>query len=211
MYNLTYPAEERKSDETQLPLLRRMLSLTYLLHEITRLKHEARESKEIESVRNKIDSHHDAIQRIGESQMFQGRTRSTSLVLTALYNSVEISFSRNLCPNQKRHAASGFARKIIQISQKLNEFHKTDFQGSPTSPPSTKFWPLPLVMAAIEVDDMVYREWAIDRLKKYEETGGDHYVWSRKFVEAVCAGEDKTGTRLDWESIISEIKDGLVI
>ncbi|KAL1889489.1 hypothetical protein Sste5346_008867 [Sporothrix stenoceras] len=60
-------------------------------------------------------------------------------------------------------------------------------------------------MAAIEVDDIIYREWAIDRLKSYEKVGGDHYVHATKFVELMCATEDKAMTRVDWEPIMAGI------
>lgn len=66
-------------------------------------------------------------------------------------------------------------------------------------------------MAAIEVDDIIYREWAIDRLRSYEKVGGDHYVYATKFVELVCATEDKAMARVDWEPMMATVRDGLTI
>jgi hypothetical protein len=61
-------------------------------------------------------------------------------------------------------------------------------------------------MAAIEVGDPIYREWAVRMLADYETVGGDHYAWSRKFVEVICVKEDQIAQRLDWSSILAEIK-----
>lgn len=170
-YSLTYPDEQRKGDAEQLPLLQRMLSLAALLHEITQLKHlpdedDGTRPTRIQHLRATLDTHRDAIQELAASSTFHGlsRARSTFLVLSALYHSVEISFSRSLCPEAQRHAASSSARTVIQLAQELTTFH-----ASRNTPPPTKFWPLPLVMAAIEVDDIIYREWAIDRLRSYEK------------------------------------------
>lgn len=211
-YSLTYPDEVRKEDEEQLPLLRRMLSLASLLNEITRLKHRGQDAAELSRLRGRLDTHQDFFQ-ISEFKSFNDRSRirSTFLVLCALYNCVEISFSRNLQQDKPRYSASGFARKVIQLTQQLNELHAAKFGTSPDTPPPTKLWPLPLVMAAIEVDDTIYRAWAIDRLKAYEKIGGDHYAYTAKFVEAVCTREDSAATRLDWEPILIEVRDGLVI
>lgn len=161
-YSLTYPDEQRKSDAEQLPLLQRMLSLAALLHELTQLKHMVEgESRSVglQNLRTTLDTHRDAIDELKSSGSSQGlsRARSTFLVLSALYHSVEISFSRSLCPEAPRHAASQSAQTIIKLAQELTKFH-----SSRNTPPPTKFWPLPLVMAAIEVDDTIYREWAID-------------------------------------------------
>jgi hypothetical protein len=216
-YSLTYPDEQRKGDAEQLPLLQQMLCLPALLHEITQLKHASREkegtSQRLAQLREKLDAHRDAIQQLAESGTFHSlsRARSTFLVLSALYNAVEISFSRSLCPELPRHSADSFARTIIKLSQELTRLQTTNFRASLDAPPPTKFWPLPLVMAAIEVDDIIYREWAIERLKSYEKVGGDHYVYATKFVMLVCATEDKAMARVDWEPIMAIVRDGLTI
>lgn len=210
-YNLTYPDEEYERDKAQFPFLGRMLYLVSMLHDITRLKHRVDCCAEIAKLRQDLDDHRDAIQSLQKAHNFQPRTRATFFVLSALYNTVEISFSRALGPSQSRHSASAFAIEIIRLSQKLNTLYKTHFKGSPSSPPPTKIWPLPLVMAAIEVDDDVYREWVIDRLKMYEQTGGDHYTRARRFVEVVYEKESQAESRLDWEQIMIEFNDGLVI
>lgn len=185
-----------------------MLRLSFLLHRITRVKGNPHETQAVKDIRAKLDSYGLAIKTDINSGRHEGRSRCTSLVLCALYHSVEISYSRCLVPSDMRHAADQHAMDIIRISQQLKALRPIDSKGSP---PPTKFWPLPLVMAAIEVEDLVYREWALQMLEIYETTGGDHYVWSRRFVEAVCEREDQASRRLDWCSILVETKDGLVI
>ena len=83
--------------------------------------------------------------------------------------------------------------------------------GSRYLPPPTNIWPLPLVMAAIEVKDLIYREWAVQILEMYQQVAGDHYAWSKRFVETVCEKEDVVARRLDWATILSDLNDGIVI
>lgn len=185
-----------------------MLRLSLLLHIITSAKGKAPDNNMVEHIRSKLDSYYQTIDHDIASSRQEGRNRSTYLVLRALYHSVEISYSRCLVPSDKRHAADQHARNIIRITQQLKALRP---EGSKAAPPPTKFWPLPLVMAAIEVEDPIYREWAVRMLADYETVGGDHYTWSRRFVEAMCEREDQIAQRLDWSSILAEIKDGLVI
>ncbi|KAJ5989658.1 hypothetical protein N7481_004868 [Penicillium waksmanii] len=207
-YSITYPEEERKSDERQHPLLELMLRLSFLLHIITSVKGKPRVGYMAKDIRSKLNSYCQAIDQDIASSRQEGRNRYTYLVLRALYHSIEISYSRCLVAGDQRHAADQHACDIIRITQQLKALRPV---GSKVTPPPTKFWPLPLVMAAIEVRDPVYREWAVRMLADYETVGGDHYTWSRRFVEAMCEREDQIAQRLDWSSILAEIKDGLVI
>ncbi|CAI7654699.1 unnamed protein product [Penicillium manginii] len=207
-YSITYPEEERQSDERQHPLLELMLRLSFLLHMITSIKSNTPDRNIVKDIRDKLDLYCQAIDQDIASSSQEGRNQCTNLVLRALYHSVEISYSRCLVYSDKRHAADRHARDIIRMTQQLKTLRPV---GSKMTPPPTKFWPLPLVMAAIEVEDPIYREWAVRMLADYETVGGDHYSWSRKFVEAMCEREDHFAQRLDWSSILADIKDGLVI
>lgn len=226
-YSLTYPDEQRRGDAEQLPLLQRMLCLSALLHEITQLKHaqhaDAGDRQGLAGVaglRRRLDAHRDAVQQLAAPAPAHAsasrRARSTFLVLSALYNAVEIAFSRGLCPGLPRHAAARFARTVIRLAQELATLQAAAGSGGTasvpsTTPPPTKYWPLPLVMAAVEVDDLIYREWAIDRLAAYARVGGDHYVYATEFVQLVCATEDRAMARVDWEPLMAVVRDGLVI
>jgi hypothetical protein len=212
VYSVTYPDEERRGDETHLPLLERMLRIIFLLHSITLAKQNPR-NKDIKAIREKLDAHRDAIAGMegNQTENFQGRSRSTFLVLTALYNSAEISYSRAASPSAPMHSADVFAMKIIQVAQQLNALRTSTIGAPPSSPPPTKIWPLPLVMAAVEVRDPIYREWVLDRLKAYEEGAGDHYVWARRFVEAMVEREARDGRRVDWGIVLADVSDGLVV
>jgi hypothetical protein len=66
-------------------------------------------------------------------------------------------------------------------------------------------------MAAIEVEDLIYREWAIRMLEVYQDVAGDNYFWSKKFVEAVCEREYQASARINWDFVLRELKDELVI
>ncbi|KAF3384325.1 hypothetical protein F1880_001851 [Penicillium rolfsii] len=207
-YSVTYPKEERAKDEAQLPLLEMMLLLSSLLHQISEVKHCNPNEDDVSHIRATLDCHKHTINSVFSKCGYEGRNRSTFLVVSALYHSVEISFSRSLQPTDLRHAATQHAASIIHIAQKLKGVQPKELS---LSPPPTKIWPLPLVMAAIEVSDIIYREWSIDMLSNYEANAGDHYSHARRFVEAVCRREDGENKRLDWEIIMQELMDGLVI
>ncbi|KAI9038026.1 uncharacterized protein KD926_011364 [Aspergillus affinis] len=190
------------------PLLELILRLSFALHMITKTKGSSPSSHAVKNIRRKLDSYRISIDQDGNSGRHEGRNRCTYLVLRELYHSAEISYSRCLISNDVRHAADAHAKEIIRISQQLKTLRP---EGSKTTPPPTKLWPLPLVMVAIEVEDLIYREWAIQMLEGYETVGSDHYVWCRRFVEAMCEKEDRASRRLDWGSVLVEIKDGLFI
>jgi hypothetical protein len=137
-----------------------------------------------------------------------GRVRSTWLVLLALYNSAEISFSRNLHTSEPRHSADAFAVRIIQVAQKLDVLRGG---ASLSTPPPTKIWPLPLVMAAIEVRDPIYREWALHKLETYGGTAGQQYTLAKVFVERMWEKEEEAGRRVDCAGVIADINDGMVL
>ena len=151
------------------------------------------------------------IQNIATTKTFQGRTQSTWLVLQALYSAVEISFSRAFHPLAPRCSADAFATTIIRVTQKLHALRASGGGESASSPPPTKIWPLPLVMAAIEVRDPIYREWAQRKMESYEANGGDHYKFARQFVDKMCEAEDAAGRRLDFTAITPKVQIGLII
>jgi hypothetical protein len=58
VYSVTYPDEERRADELQLPLLQRMLNLTVLLSDITQEKSRPSSGGAgISIIRAKLDAH----------------------------------------------------------------------------------------------------------------------------------------------------------
>ncbi|KAL5352335.1 hypothetical protein ACLOAV_002282 [Pseudogymnoascus australis] len=210
VYSVTYPDEERRADRLQLPLLQRILELTVLLSDITQEKSLlAGDGAGISKIRASLDAHAQALDAATENESLTGRVRSTWLVLLALYNTAEISFSRNLLTSEPRHSADAFAVRVIQVAQKL-DVHR----GGGTSlstPPPTKIWPLPLVMAAIEVRDPIYREWVLHKLETYGGTAGQQYTLAKVFVERMWEREEKAGRRVDCAGIVAEVNDGMVL
>lgn len=79
------------------------------------------------------------------------------------------------------------------------------------TPPPTKIWPLPLVVAAIEVKDVVYREWALMKLEIYVGVGGYQYRDAKAFVEAVISTEEKMGKRVDLGDVLCNLNPGLIV
>lgn len=141
------------------------------------------------------------------TQTFEGRNRPTWLVLQALYNAIEIAFSRAFFPTLPRHSADIYAIKTIRFAQQLNTLRNTPY----SNPPQTKIWPLPIVLAAIEVRDPIYGEWVLEKMRGYETTSGDHYVYAKKFIEKMWEAEGIAGRRVDYDVVMREVKDGLVI
>ncbi|OQD83113.1 hypothetical protein PENANT_c018G06395 [Penicillium antarcticum] len=121
-----------------------------------------------------------------------------------------MSLSQCLMSEKPRHAAKQHAMDIIQTSQKLEATQPVGARSSPPPPP-TKFWPLLLVMAAIEVKDLIYREGAINMLEVNQKVAEDNYSWFKKFVEIVIERKDQVSVRLDWGVILGGLKDGLVM
>ncbi|KFY76962.1 hypothetical protein V499_03531 [Pseudogymnoascus sp. VKM F-103] len=209
VYSVTYPDEERRADGLQLPLLQRMLELTILLSDITQKKSRlGGGSAGISKIRASLNAHAQALDAVSENESLAGRVRSTWLVLLALYNTAEISFSRNLHASEPRHSADAFAVRIIQVAQKLDVLRG---EASRSTPPPTKIWPLPLVMAAIEVRDPIYREWALHKLEAYGGTAGQQYTFAKVFVERMWEREEEAGRRVDCAGVIADINDGMVL
>jgi hypothetical protein len=98
--------------------------------------------------------------------------------------------------------------RIIQVAQKLDVLRG---DASRSTPPPTKIWPLPLVMAAIEVRDPIYREWALHKLEAYGGTAGQQYTFAKVFVERMWEREEEAGSRVDCAGVIADINDGMVL
>ncbi|EMT71596.1 hypothetical protein FOC4_g10010106 [Fusarium odoratissimum] len=76
--------------------------------------------------------------------------------------------------------------------------------------PPTKIWPIPLIMAAIEAKDPIYRDWALQLIKDCSHAG-KHYVNACAFVEKVHAAEEGTGCRANLSQIAEDMGDNFVI
>ncbi|KAH8428371.1 Zn(II)2Cys6 transcription factor [Aspergillus melleus] len=208
-FRTTRTEREQSIEHTKLLLQDLMLRLTILLHQITEAKHRLPNPELVQSIRERLNLHKQTIDmKFSAVDYEDAQCRAMFLVTSALYHGLEISLSRSLRPNDARHAASQHAISIIQISQKLETLQP---EGLVLRSPSMKIWPLPLVMAVIEVEGAVHRECAIKLLASFVPIASEHHTWAKKFAETVCEREDKAESRLDWEPIMKDVNDGLVV
>lgn len=131
---------------------------------------------------------------------------SIYLTTNALFHAVEIYASRVYQPNELLYAKSIHAEKIITITR---HFYRK-LKRPRTEAPPTKIWPVPLIMAAIEAKDPIYREWTLQQIKEYCRAG-KHFVNACTFVEKVHAAEEATGGRADLRRIAQDMGDDFVI
>ena len=129
---------------------------------------------------------------LDEAKASKDGVLSSYFTTLALFHCVKIYYSRAITSSAPLYSADIHASKIIKTVDRF--YHVLEYPKS--EPPPTKFWPIPLTMAAIEAKDPIYRGWALQKIKEYK-TAGDHYPQSYDFAEKVQALEGKTGTRAD--------------
>ncbi|EOO01557.1 putative fungal transcriptional regulatory protein [Phaeoacremonium minimum UCRPA7] len=79
-----------------------------------------------------------------------------------------------------------------------------------SEPPPTKIWPLPLVLAAIEAKDSIYRGWAVQKIRDYAQAG-KHYANACAFAEEVQGREEQRNARVDLAAISHNMPDNFII
>lgn len=134
------------------------------------------------------------------------RVLSTLYTTTALYHATEIYFSRMFAVNSPLYTANSNAAAIISTTEKLYRVLKFPKE----EPPPTKMWPIPLVMAAIEASDPIYRDWALRKISDYS-CAGEHFHNSIIFVETVHELEEKSGTRANLSDIMNSMGETVII
>jgi hypothetical protein len=118
-----------------------------------------------------------------------------------MFHAVEIYYSRAFFPGASLYTGDLDATAIILTTNKLYTILKI-----PTAdPPPTKFWPIPLVMASIEANDPIYRDWALRKIVDYK-FAGELYPRSVKFVQKVHQIEGESGVRTH----LGEVMQGMV-
>lgn len=187
-----------------------MLRLSSLLYQITDTKHSATPPNpdRVQAIRTILDAHKKTLETQLSPLERDDKCRATFLIVSALYHSLEITFSRSLRPSDRRHAAHEHALRIVQLSGKLENVRS---DGLASSSSVMQIWPLPLVMAVVEIEGSALRESASKLLAAFEPLAGEHYSWAKKFAERVCEQEDKAGRRVDWGVVMQELNDGMVI
>ena len=109
-------------------------------------------------------------------------------------------------PEAILYSANSDAMAVILTTEKLYRLLKYP----KTEPPPTKFWPIPLLMAAIEAADPIYRDWALRKMTDYS-SAGEYFRKSLGLVEKIWEVEGKGGRRADFAGVIRAMGDDLVV
>ncbi|PTB48596.1 hypothetical protein M431DRAFT_99731 [Trichoderma harzianum CBS 226.95] len=161
-YSLLYPDEERRRDEAHKPLYVATCG----------------DKRDECLVMASLCDIHRSIESISEEKAAENKVFSTYLTTSALFHAVKIYASRVYQPNESMYTKSNHAEKITTIT---SQFYRR-LKRPRTEAPPTKIWPVPLIMAAIEAKDWIYRDWALQQMKSYY-SAGKHFANACAFVE----------------------------
>lgn len=204
-YSFLYPEEERARDKLAVPLILKILEIMVIFREISRYTKLADDNM-ISRIRQRIDLQSKELDAIDEHSVKSKKLSIYYYTIVALYNAVEIYFSRTFHPTLPLYSANNHAAVILKTTEKL---HRT--AGKPhTAIPHSKAWPIPLIFAIIEVEDLVYRNWGLRKLRDYRRAG-NHYVKSYSFVERICVMEDESNSRVNLASVMKDLGEEFIV
>ncbi|KAH7153873.1 hypothetical protein DER46DRAFT_510987 [Fusarium sp. MPI-SDFR-AT-0072] len=161
-YTLLYPNEERRWDEAHRPLAQSCMT---------------DKSQETNTQASLSDIKQD-LATISEEKAAENKVLSIYLTANALFHAVHIYASRVYRPTDAAYVDTLHAEDIIGITRRF--YNK--LKRPRTEAPPTKIWPIPLIMAAIEAKDPIYRDWALQLIKDCSQAG-KHYANACAFVE----------------------------
>ncbi len=147
-----------------------------------------------------------ALENVDEKTATKNRVLSTLYTTKALYHTTEIYYSRSFFPDSPLYSADVDAVAILSTTEKLY----TELRFPKGEPPPTKWWPVPLAMAAIEARDPIYRDWALRKMYDYR-FAGDNFPNSIAFVERIHEVEAESGVRADLGRLLKAMPDTCVI
>ncbi|KAI7759721.1 hypothetical protein LZL87_009044 [Fusarium oxysporum] len=189
-YTLLYPNEERRWDEAHRPLAQSCMT---------------DKSQETNTQASLSDIKQD-LATISEEKAAENKVLSIYLTANALFHAVHIYASRVYRPTDAAYVDTLHAEDIIGITRRF--YNK--LKRPRTEAPPTKIWPIPLIMAAIEAKDPIYRDWALQLIKDCSQAG-KHYANACAFVEKVHDAEEGTGCRANLSQIAQDMGDNFVI
>ncbi|PCD27019.1 hypothetical protein AU210_013437 [Fusarium oxysporum f. sp. radicis-cucumerinum] len=205
-YTLLYPNEERRWDEAHRPLYVATCRLVALLGMISRAQSCTTDKSQETDTQASLSDIEQDLATISEEKAAENKVLSIYLTANALFHAVHIYASRVYRPTDAAYADTPHAEDIIGITRRF--YNK--LKRPRTEAPPTKIWPIPLIMAAIEARDPIYRDWALQLIKDCSQAG-KHYVNACAFVEKVHAAEEGTGCRANLSQIAQDIGDNFVI
>lgn len=135
-----------------------------------------------------------------EEHAHRNRVLSTFLTTAAFYHATRIYHSRAFEMDAALYSADTHATALILITDR---FYK-ELKYSKRDPPPTKMWPIPLLMAAIEAKDPIYRDWAMRKIADYSASG-EHFSKSILVIERVWEMESSKGRRANIADVINGI------
>lgn len=136
----------------------------------------------------------------------QNRAFKYSFTVKALYNAVEIYYSRTFSPKDPLYSANKFAVAILTMTERMHRV----LEVPQTETPNTKTWPIPMIMAAIEVQDPIHRSWALRKLQDYQ-WAGNNYKSSSIFAERVCQIEETKGVRVRLGDVMKSMDEEFIV
>lgn len=143
---------------------------------------------------------------ISEEKAAENKVLSIFLTANALFHAVHIYASRRYREPESLYTETAHAEEIISITRRFY----SKLKRPRTEAPPTKIWPIPLIMAAIEAKDPIYRDWALQLIKDCSQAG-KHYVNACTFVEKMHAAEEETGCRANLSHIAQDMGDDFVV
>ncbi|KAF5605102.1 hypothetical protein FPANT_1279 [Fusarium pseudoanthophilum] len=189
-YTLLYPNEERRWDEAHRPLGDSNTS----------------GQNQEASARASLNDIKEGLAAITEEKAAENKVLSIFLTANALFHAVHIYASRIYRPEDLIYAETEHAEDIIGITRRFY----SKLKRPRIEAPPTKIWPIPLIMAAIEAKDPIYRDWALQLIKDCSQAG-KHYANACAFVEKVHAVEEGTCCRANLSQIAQGMGDHFVI
>ncbi|KAK5993053.1 hypothetical protein PT974_06480 [Cladobotryum mycophilum] len=205
-YKRLYPLEERRRDAAHLPLYKATCRLVVLWGCISRFYGNNGDVTLKSTVRNSLDDIQHFLNKASEAKAAEDDVLSIFFTTSTLYHALEIYYSRAVDPEAPLYTADHHATSIIRTTDRYYQA----LSRPRKEPPPTKVWPLPLVMAAIEANDSIYRGWAVQRIREYEHAG-KHYANSSRFVETVFFQEQGSRRRTDLAAAAESMGDDFVI
>ncbi|SCV48326.1 uncharacterized protein FFB14_10321 [Fusarium fujikuroi] len=205
-YTLLYPKEERRWDEAHRPLYVATCRLVALLGTVSRDDRTTVGEIQEASTAASLNNIKEGLSSISEEKAAENKVLSIFLTANALFHAVHIYVSRTYREAESLYTETAHAEDIIGITRRFY----SKLKRPRTEAPPTKIWPIPLIMAAIEAKDPIYRDWALQLIKDCSQAG-KHYVNACSFVERVHAAEEGTGCRANLCQIAQDMGDEFVI
>jgi hypothetical protein len=140
----------------------------------------------------------------GSPQQEVDRTIFHSLTVTALYLSATIVLNRIVEPDIRADPeAQTAAHELIHICYRL---HKTKYPQTPRS----LIWPLPISIAAIEITDEIYQDWALGYFEELENWGSNTRK-TRELLERVIERQQREGRRVKVRDVMEDSDIAVII